>query len=570
MPRFLALAVQLVAPAAVFADSDLGYADMFSNNLNEFANQQIEVKGQVPDWLVGGAHVMNGAALWSFPKRRMSHVLDGFSKIHAVEFTSKNTAVYSGQFARSGFYNNAVSKQDVTAGLLFEDTVPPRHVLPLQNALAPNDNINVNVIRINGSVQLISDVVGTVFLNSTMGTDHVDVDGHFPGAKITFTDVPSFPNGMAVTLGSAHPLSMKLSSQQETGEFYGIAAATKATPFQSVKAELLRLFKIDPLMGWKHREEVITLELPRVPYMHSFGFVSPEGTKPGDATRYKYAVLIHHPFYMHLTKEFPLYDLPMEDIFEFVENEPVRFYVVDLGTGKLAYNLTLDGEPFIYSHTLNSYQEGSSIYLDLVGYKMSFFKRSAFDVVLNKTARDASKTAYVFRLVLNLDSGAVELSTVLPGADIELPTTNEYYKGRKYCYAWSYEQNFKRSDSDAAGAAGATGYASMAATKFDLCASAKEQRTVRTSFYKPYHYFHESFFVPRPGATREDDGVIMQPAHDGSTGSMSLYVLDAASMKPLAQAVFPKGAGGLLTHTRFLFDFRGKPAAVAEGEQLVI
>ena len=49
------------------------------------------------------------------------------------------------------------------------------------------------------------------------------------------------------------------------------------------------------------------------------------------------------------------------------------------------------------------------------------------------------------------------------------------------------------------------------------------------------HYFSEPFFVPRPGSTREDDGVVLVPALDGATEKGVLYVLDAKNLEVLAK-----------------------------------
>jgi carotenoid cleavage dioxygenase-like enzyme len=285
--------------------------------------------------------------------------------------------------------------------------------------------------------------------------------------------------------------------------------------------------------------------------MHSFGFVTPEGAKPGPDAEYEFAVLVHHPFYMDLTKEFPEYKLPMEAIWEFDTTEPVRVYVVDLKKGALAANLTLNGEPFLYSHTTNSFQVDGQIYLDLVGYRQSFFKRYSFATLLNKTARDASAHSETLRLKLDLGSGIATQEVLLPGADMEFPTINEYFKGRENCYVWSLENNFHPPEPNT----GATGFASMAATKFNVCESAKHRTADRTSFYRPNTYYGEAFFVPRPGGTKEDDGVVMLPSLNGTVGRMTLLVLDAVTMKPLAEVPLPEGAGGYMTHTRYVFDF---------------
>ena len=48
----------------------------------------------------------------------------------------------------------------------------------------------------------------------------------------------------------------------------------------------------------------------------------------------------------------------------------------------------------------------------------------------------------------------------------------------------------------------------------------------------------EPLFVPRPGGTAEDDGVVLSMGTDASGGS-SLYVLDASDMRLLARCQSP-------------------------------
>jgi carotenoid cleavage dioxygenase-like enzyme len=52
-------------------------------------------------------------------------------------------------------------------------------------------------------------------------------------------------------------------------------------------------------------------------------------------------------------------------------------------------------------------------------------------------------------------------------------------------------------------------------------------------------YLSEPLFVPRPGGTAEDDGVVLSTAIDDSGEGSSLVVLDAGSMEELARARLP-------------------------------
>ena len=59
-------------------------------------------------------------------------------------------------------------------------------------------------------------------------------------------------------------------------------------------------------------------------------------------------------------------------------------------------------------------------------------------------------------------------------------------------------------------------------------------------WYEEDHYATEPNFLPRPGATEEDDGILLSTVLGGGDIQTSyLLVLDAKTMKPLARAKSP-------------------------------
>eukprot|EP00966_Prymnesium_polylepis_P156722 3621305-Prymnesium_polylepis.1 len=71
----------------------------------------------------------------------------------------------------------------------------------------------------------------------------------------------------------------------------------------------------------------------------------------------------------------------------------------------------------------------------------------------------------------------------------------------------------------------------MAIVKFDTC-----RRERAATFYQPALYPSEPHFVGRPGATAEDDGVVITTMMDGADGGHAAHVavLDARSMSTVA------------------------------------
>lgn len=53
------------------------------------------------------------------------------------------------------------------------------------------------------------------------------------------------------------------------------------------------------------------------------------------------------------------------------------------------------------------------------------------------------------------------------------------------------------------------------------------------------HYLAEPFYVPRPSATAEDDGVLLTPVLDGARRASYLQVLNASTMTEMARVETP-------------------------------
>ena len=59
-------------------------------------------------------------------------------------------------------------------------------------------------------------------------------------------------------------------------------------------------------------------------------------------------------------------------------------------------------------------------------------------------------------------------------------------------------------------------------------------------WYEPNTYPGEPVFVSRPGASDEDDGVVLSVVLDAAAGSSFLLVLDARDLSEIARATVPQ------------------------------
>lgn len=116
-----------------------------------------------------------------------------------------------------------------------------------------------------------------------------------------------------------------------------------------------------------------------------------------------------------------------------------------------------------------------------------------------------------------------ELEFTLPAdrAGIELPRINSVYQGKPYRYAYGIHLETK-------------GWFADSIIKVDT-----EQEDWKIWTPETRHLPSEPVFVRRPGATREDDGVLLLVAMDSEEKKSSLVVLDAETMTEVARAKMP-------------------------------
>jgi carotenoid cleavage dioxygenase-like enzyme len=152
-------------------------------------------------------------------------------------------------------------------------------------------------------------------------------------------------------------------------------------------------------------------------------------------------------------------------------------------------------------HTLNAYDDpdGDAVVVDLVRHPRMFATR--FD-------GPVEGSPVLERWTLDLAGGAVK-TEVLDDRPQEFPRIDERLTGRPHRYGY---------------AAGLTGdrLASGPALKHDLTAGETHAHE-----YGPGRVTLEPVFVPRPGATAEDEGWVMSYVYDATTDRSDVVILDA-------------------------------------------
>jgi torulene dioxygenase len=225
-------------------------------------------------------------------------------------------------------------------------------------------------------------------------------------------------------------------------------------------------------------------------------------------------------------------------------SRPARWYVIDRRTpanGGKGVVATYESDDFFCFHTVNAHEvpsesgTGKDIVADLIAYdNLDCIKRFYISNLISTSesaAKYAEKPNYCtvykrFRLPGIPDADSTKTAPTLKAKldfqaeaaqTPELPTLNPHYLTRPHRYV--YGANF-------------TGKSTFMDTLIKYDVEAREAKQWYSHGQNP----GEPIFVPRPGGSDEDDGVLLSVVLDGLAGKSYLLVLDAKSLQEVARA----------------------------------
>ena len=220
-----------------------------------------------------------------------------------------------------------------------------------------------------------------------------------------------------------------------------------------------------------------------------------------------------------------IYDLPVTfDLDVALQGSPLPYrwnpeYVPRVGLlprdGQSADVQWFEVNPCYVFHTLNAYDDGDTVVLDLVRHPKMF----ATDLNGPNEGRPSLE-----RWTLDRTSGKVLRSPLADGGH-EFPRIDERLTGAPHRYGYTVGI-----DADATGAVGAEN----AVYRHDI---ATGQTTTRS--FGVGSTVREFVFVPRSVDAPEDDGVLMGFSHDPATDTGNLQVLDATTLESVATVPLP-------------------------------
>eukprot|EP01062_Namystynia_karyoxenos_P064650 TRINITY_DN5767_c0_g1_i2.p1 TRINITY_DN5767_c0_g1~~TRINITY_DN5767_c0_g1_i2.p1 ORF type:complete len:578 (+),score=210.79 TRINITY_DN5767_c0_g1_i2:71-1735(+) len=526
------------ARSAAAGDADAGYEGLFADADEECDGKKLIFKGDPIPSYVRGVFMQTGPAKWSWRSnssftRNMTHALDGFSKVHRWEFTADGSVTFSSKFLQSGFMANSKKINDIAFNVMAQPTDPPMNHVMKQFTDAPNDNQNVNVVRLGDATAVLSDSATLMQIDADSLGMKWEYNGQgckngtgVPCTKMSMTN----PKMQICGGGSAHPFF------DSNGDLLGLRETNKYTSMLpgDERAAVYRVQKGDLATV----EDVVTFKVKRSSYTHQMGLA--KGVSGGA----DHAIVAAQPIHTNAMKL--LEHGTLDKGFEADMGETTKFLIAPLTQG--AEGTVVDsGKTFFFGHVVNSWlsADGKQILTDINMQDAIFFDRYSLNVQRSKQLRDAWPTATssgttlphgyqtVTRYTVDLATQKLVSAEPVFGVPSAQNIQNEHDLfrlhpadyGRAYCGYWAWQAYYQSQS-----------FASWAVVRTELCG---EKPAVAAAWHRPNVYPGEASFVPKPGGTDKTEGVLLFKALDGNTGKSLLIVADAKTMATIAEAELP-------------------------------
>lgn len=496
---------------------------LFSSVNGNVDNFTSTVVGTIPKWLKA-TKFNNGFGKFEGHKFVFKYLFDVMSYVTKWRVDGDaNSVTFSNKFVESHYYN--LSSRKIPAYRTFGGTTPSPPITELPAILTSmlSDNLNVNVQMINGRLFVISDMAG-----------HFEVDPLTlkPLGPLKFDDKMT---SVFDVISCAHP--SQLANEPYAYNYYvKVMGGLGPSHLKDLNEWVLYRMRTVDVGGPVVREQILKLPLSdgTVPYMHSF------------ANTPNYLVLFQFPLHWDISGI-----LFSETILPEMKWDPkngTKILVVDKKTGKILQQHYTKAT-FAYHH-VNAFENGTHILVDITtvpcdtsgldnypmrdsdakklpaaclhmnSFDMATIKTNTFHIPPNSFER--------FFVPIPSQSDAAPASKgpsmvpyqQLTNVSFDLAAIHPEKWGQPYRYVWGLMTH-----------GDGTWWSSL--VKLDL------QTGSQIEWYKPDHLASEPNFIPTPGATREDDGVLLSQVLGGPMNTSYLLMLNATTMEQIATADAP-------------------------------
>lgn len=464
-----------VVPAAAEAATVAPYAAGLRSLTEEVRLPHLEIDGRLPSWL-RGVLVRNGPALFEIGEQKLDHWFDGLAMLHAFAFGAGRVS-YANRFLRSSQY--LAWKRTGKMAYSEFGTDPCKAIfsgVASLPVLGAVPNANVSIERLGARFTALTEMpVAVRFDPRGLGT--LGADGTLPTGR----------------LGTAHPHHDRL-----TGERFAYEVEL-VPPTQGLR-----------LVAWSRagvRRELAFIPQDRPGYLHSFALTE------------RHVAVVAQPFTFDLAKFLSPDRGPIVTNYGWDGSQPARVVVVDRRRGGVVTTAELD--PFFVFHHINAYDDARGrVVLDLCAHRDDGIVQALYLKNLRRAGARVPQ-AVARRIVVDPATGKAQVRDLAEG-NLELPRVDDRLDGRPYRHAYG------------------VGVKDPARSGFiDRVSKLDTRRGELRHWDERGAYPGEPVFVARPGATREDDGVLLSVVFDARARTSYLLVLDARDLSEVARASVP-------------------------------
>ncbi|TVU35131.1 hypothetical protein EJB05_17002, partial [Eragrostis curvula] len=457
----------------------------------------LAVEGHLPLWL-NGTYLRNGPGIWEVGDGSFDHLFDGYATLVRVSFR-QGRATGAHRQVESDAYKAA--KQSGRP-LLREFSHCPkpanlldhlRNIVGLVTGAAISDNPNSGVLRLgDGRVMCLTETTKSVVLIDPETLDTLK--------KFRFSD------RLGAMVQSGHPIATE-------------------TEFLTLLPDLVRPGHLVVRMeaGRDERKVIGRVDCrgrPTPGWVHSFAVTENYVVVPEMPLRYSTTSLLSS-------------ELAPFCVFDWLPESGSYMHVMSKSTGKTVASVEVP--PFMAFHFINAYEEkrgdgkAAAVIVDCCEQfgDPAIVKKLDLHQLRSFSKKDSLPDARVGRFRIPLDGSLFgELNSALDpeehGRGMDMCSINPAYIGRKYRYAYGCSArrpcNFPNS-----------------LAKIDLL-----EKTAKNWHDEEAIVPSEPFFVARPGATDEDDGVVLSIVSDVH-GDGYVLVLDGMKFQEIARVKLPYG-----------------------------
>jgi beta,beta-carotene 9',10'-dioxygenase len=452
------------------------YALGFETLESEVEVDRTTMTGSMPGWL-SGTLVRTGPAKFEVGTQKYNHWFDGLGMLHRFSLSNGEVS-YGNKFIQSRAYMHAMENDQISFREFATDPDPELYKYVSQG-FEPHgtDNAIVNVVKIKDKI-----------LATTQMPLPIEFDPSTLKTIGTFDYEDNLPDGFT----TPHPMV--------DGNYLYNFNISLDPPVSH------NLYRFD---GTK-RELMSTIPSEAPSFVNSFAMTE------------RFIIFVEQPYrldYMKLIAG----GTAFANCFDWHPEEPSRFWIIDKDDGEILR--TFETDPFFFLHHINAYQDQDGFVIDMVTYKDPQIIKALYLDNLRTGGSIPVPQARRFRLSLDDDQ---VYSEPLRDAFVELPHINDAFNGKPYRYFYG----FGGYGSVLAGAQLTYDFAN-AVVKVDVSGGPTKIWQVEGCFPG------DPIFVPRPGSTEEDDGVLLSVVLDSDASRSFLLVLDARSMAELARADLP-------------------------------